>query len=121
MSAMLVETARTDEPATARVSTPPRWRHVPQTRGPVARPAHPAGPGGRPSAPPAAPLVRVARRVAAPIAQGVQLTRRGPIVVMGLFLGVVAAATITAVAAFVSVSNAPLGVGQGLLVGVGRG
>jgi hypothetical protein len=66
-------------------------------------------------------LVRVARPVAAPIAQGVQLTRRGLIVVMGLFLGVVAAATITAVAAFVSVSNAPVGVEQGSLVSVVRG
>jgi hypothetical protein len=121
MSAMLIETVRDDELAAPRVGSAPRWRHVPQTRGPVARPMHPAAPGGRPSAAPAAPLVRVARPVAAPASQGWQLTRRGLAVVMTLFLGMVAAATITAVAAFVTISNEPVQAGQGSVVSVARG
>lgn len=102
MSAMLVDEAI----ATQVTTTRPRWRHVQQTRGPVARPSNPVAPGGRPAAT-MVPLVRA--RVAAPVVvqQGLQLTRRGLAVVMGLFLGVVAVAAVTLVVAFFSVSNDP--------------
>lgn len=101
MSAMLV-----DEAMTTQVTTRPRWRHVPQTRGPVARPSNPGAPGGRPAVK-AVPLVRARMSAPAVAAQSLQLTRRGLVVVMGLFLGVVAVAAVTLVVAFFSVSNDP--------------
>ncbi len=101
MSAVVVE-EMVITPTTAR----PRWRHVPQRRGPIARPSHPATPVGRPAAP-IAPLVRA--RVSAPVAiavgHGLQLTRRGLAVVMTVFLGAVAAGVFTLVAGFIAVPN----------------
>ena len=93
MSAMLV-----DEAMTTQVTTRPRWRHVPQTRGPVARPSNPGAPGGRPAVK-AVPLVRARMSAPAVAAQSLQLTRRGLVAVMGLFLGVVAVAALEPVAA----------------------
>lgn len=105
MSAVLVE-----EMVITPTTTRPRWRHVPQTRGPVARPNHPGSPGGRPVAP-VAPWVRARARASAPMAAamggGLQLTRRGLAVVMTLFLGVVTAGVLTLVGGFLAVSNAP--------------
>ncbi|MFT3861319.1 hypothetical protein [Micropruina sp.] len=69
----------------------------------------------------AAPLVRVVRSAAPVAGRGLQLTRRGLVVVMALFLTTVAAATITAVGAFLSVSNSPVDAGQGSAIGVARG
>ncbi|MFT3831801.1 MAG: hypothetical protein QM711_00555 [Micropruina sp.] len=104
MSAMLVE-----EMVVASPSVRPRWRHVPQTRGPVARPSHPASPVGRPAVAAAPPLVRA--RVSAPVeirlGQGLQLTRRGLAVVMAVFLGAVAAGVLTLLGGFLAVSNDP--------------
>lgn len=103
MSAVLVE-----EMVITPTTTRPRWRHVPQARGPVARPNHPGAPGGRPLTA-AAPLVRA--RVSAPVAiavgQGLQLTRRGLALVMTVFLGAVAAGVVTLVAGFLAVPNEP--------------
>ncbi len=105
MSAVLVE-EMVITPTTAR----PRWRHVPQGRGPIARPSHPGTPGGRPAAA-TAPLVRarVAEPVAIAVGQGLQLTRRGLAVVMTVFLGAVAAGVLTLVAGFLAVPNEPAG------------
>lgn len=100
MSALLIEQA----PVTP-APTRPRWRHVPQTRGPVARPSHPSAPGGRPTVT-AAPLVRAAAPIAVTSA-GWTLTRRGLIMVMALFLTVVAAATVTLIGAFLAVPDVP--------------
>ena len=100
MSAMLVDEALT----TTQVTTRPRWRHVPTTRGPVARPSNPVAPGGRPSVG-AVPLVRACSAAPVVAHQNLQLTRRGLAVVMGLFLGVVAVAAVTLVVAFFSVPN----------------
>ena len=103
MSAVLVE-----EMVITPTTTRPRWRHVPQTRGPVARPNHPGTPGGRPVMA-AAPLVRA--RASAPVAiavgQGLQLTRRGLAVVIAVFLGAVAAGVVTLVAGFLAIPNVP--------------
>lgn len=104
MSATLVE-----EMVVAVPSVRPRWRHVPQQRGPVARPSHPASPAGRPAVAAAPPLVRA--RVSAPVeialGQGLQLTRRGLAVVMTVFLGVVAAGVLTLLGGFLAISNDP--------------
>ncbi len=101
MSAVVVE-EMVITPTTAR----PRWRHVPQTRAPIARPNHPGAPGGRPAGG-VAPLVRA--RVSEPgaiaVGQGLQLTRRGLAVVMTVFLGAVAAGVFTLVAGFMAVPN----------------
>ena len=88
------------------VTSRPRWRHVPQVRGPIARPSHPGAPGGRPTAG-AAPLVRTHRPPV--VAQPTwQLTRRGLKVAMALFLGMLTLATVTLVTAFFTVSNDPV-------------
>ena len=94
MSALVVDEAVTTRSSSIQSSpTRPRWRHVPQTRGPIARPHHPVAPGGRPVIA-TAPLVRVRTPAPSVVAQpGLQLTRRGLAVVMGVFLGMVAAAT----------------------------
>lgn len=108
MSAVLVdEMVNTAVPTP--VTTRPRWRHVPQPRGPIARPQHPATSGGRPLGP-AAPLVRrvVAAEPIVEVAPGWQLTRRGLAVAMAVFLTVVAAGLVTLVAGFLAVSNAPV-------------
>ncbi|MFT4218761.1 MAG: hypothetical protein QM619_16490 [Micropruina sp.] len=104
MSLVLVE-EMTIAPAAAR----PRWRHVPQARGPIARPNHPATPGGRPTVA-VAPAVRAQQPapVAVAVGQGLQLTRRGLAVVMTVFLGAVAAGVLTLVAGFLAVSNEPV-------------
>lgn len=110
MSAVLVE-----ELAGTPVATRPRWRHVPQVRGPLARPSHPGAPGGRPAVA-AGPLVRgrvsepkpAPEPIAIALAEGLQLTRRGLAVAVTLFLGVVAAGVLTLVAGFLAVSNAPV-------------
>lgn len=85
----------------------PRWHHVPrapQGRGPVARQSHPAAPGGRPVqlVPP-----QVRTRTQPVTDSSWQLTRRGLALAMTVFLGSVAAATITLVGAFFSVPNEP--------------
>jgi hypothetical protein len=104
MSAVLVE-----EMAITPAATRPRWRHVPQSRGPIARPNHPGAPGGRPVGA-AAPLVRA--RVPAPVViavgHGLQLTRRGLAVVVSVFLGAVAAGVLTLAAGFLAISNEPV-------------
>jgi len=102
MSAVLVQELVTD-PAQTR----PRWRHVPHTRGPVARPYHPVAPARRPATV-VAPIVRSRPSVGAEIGRGLQLTRRGLCLAVTLFLGVVVAAVVTVVTAFLSVSNAPV-------------
>lgn len=109
MSAVLVE-----ELVGAPATTRPRWRHVPQVRGPIARPSHPGAPGGRPATA-AAPLVRsrafekpAPEPIAIALGQGLQLTRRGLAVAVTLFLGVVAAGVLTLVGGFLAVSNAPV-------------
>ncbi|MBK8446392.1 MAG: hypothetical protein IPL41_06830 [Micropruina sp.] len=109
MSALVVDEAVTTRSSSIQSSpTRPRWRHVPQTRGPIARPHHPVAPGGRPVIA-TAPLVRVRTPAPSVVAQpGLQLTRRGLAVVMGVFLGMVAAATVTLVVGFFSVSDLPV-------------
>lgn len=107
MSAVLME-----ELVEAPALTRPRWRHVPQVRGPIARPNHPGVPGGRPAVA-GAPLVRARTPRVAPepiaiaVGQGLQLTRRGLAVAVTLFLGVVTAAALTLVVGFLSIPNAP--------------
>ncbi|MFT4295494.1 MAG: hypothetical protein QM582_08785 [Micropruina sp.] len=103
MSAVLVE-----ETMVTPTVTRPRWRHVAQTRGPIARPNHPATPGGRPAVA-VAPLVRAQAPAPVPVVvgQGLQLTRRGLAVVMTVFLGAVAAGVLTLVAGFLAVPNEP--------------
>ncbi len=98
-----------DETVGSRLTpTRPKWHHVPQTRGPLARPTHPGAPGGRPVTS-SGPWVRTRPVVWQPAVQhGLQLTRRGLALAVGLFLGMVAAATITLVVGFFSVSNAPV-------------
>lgn len=101
MSAALVE-EMVITPTTAR----PRWRHVPQRRGPIARPNHPGTPAGKPSAAIAPVLrARVSEPVAIAVGHGLQLTRRGLAVVMTVFLGAVAAGVLTLVAGFMAVPN----------------
>ena len=102
MSAMLIE-----QQVSTPVTTRPRWRHVPQPLGPIARPlSHPGAPGGRPMMAPV-PLVRT--YAAAPVNGSTwQLTRRGLKVAVALFLGTVALATLTLIGAFFGVSNDPV-------------
>jgi hypothetical protein len=102
MSAVLVQ-----ELVANPTQTRPRWRHVPQTRGPVARPYHPLAPAGRPAMV-LAPIVRSGPSVGVEIGQGLQLTRRGLSMAVTLFLAVVVAAVATVVTAFLSVSNDPM-------------
>lgn len=109
MSALVVDEAVTTRSSTVQSSpVRPRWRHVPQTRGPLARPRHPEAPGRRPLITPVPlhPTRPLAPSAVAPA--GLQLTRRGLALVIGVFLGMVAAATVTLVVGFFSVSNAPL-------------
>jgi len=102
MSAVLVQELSTN-PTQSR----PRWRHVPQTRGPVARPHHPVAPAGRPTTV-VAPMVRTRPSVGVELGHGLQLTRRGLAIAVALFIGVATAAAITVVTAFLSVSNDPV-------------
>lgn len=102
MSAMLIE-----QQVSTPVTTRPRWRHVPQPLGPIARPLNrPGAPGGRPTMAPV-PLVRA--HPAEPMIESTwQLTRRGLKVAVALFLGTVALATLTLIGAFFGVSNDPV-------------
>lgn len=114
MSAMLVE-----QQVTTPVTSRPRWRHVPQPRGPIARQNHPGSPGGRPLSAPV-PMIRTysVQAVAQPTWQ---LTRRGLKVAIALFVGVFALATITLVGAFFSVSNDPIQPSNGPIAAIGQG
>ncbi len=114
MSAMLVE-----QQVTTPVTSRPRWRHVPQARGPVARPSHPGAPGGRPMNI-VMPLVHV-RPASAVVQPTWQLTRRGLKAVMALFLGMVALATITLIGAFFTVSNDPFQPATGAAAVISQG
>jgi hypothetical protein len=114
MSAMLVE-----QQVTTPVTSRPRWRHVPQPRGPIARQNHPGSPGGRPVSAPV-PMIRTCAAPAV-VQPTWQLTRRGLKAAIALFVGMFALATITLAGAFFSVSNDPIEPSTGPFAAIGQG